>query len=86
MLGGIGGIRGGLRDACCVRNGSGWANKWTSVSPWVEARDRVGGRVHTDADSFSVPVDMGASIITGRPCHVIHQHCIPSVADLNDIL
>ena len=31
----------------------------------LEARDRVGGRVHTDATSLSVPVDMGASIITG---------------------
>ena len=32
----------------------------------LEARDRVGGRVFTDADtSLSVPVDLGASIITG---------------------
>ena len=31
----------------------------------LEARDRVGGRVHTDGSSLSVPVDMGASIITG---------------------
>ena len=31
----------------------------------LEARDRVGGRVHTDSSSLSVPVDMGASIITG---------------------
>lgn len=31
----------------------------------LEARDRVGGRVHTDVTSLSVPVDMGASIITG---------------------
>ena len=31
----------------------------------LEARDRVGGRVHTDRSSLSVPVDMGASIITG---------------------
>lgn len=31
----------------------------------LEARSRVGGRVHTDRSSFSVPVDLGASIITG---------------------
>ncbi|KAJ3682068.1 hypothetical protein LUZ60_014641 [Juncus effusus] len=31
----------------------------------LEARDRIGGRVHTDKDSLSVPVDLGASIITG---------------------
>ncbi|WOK99019.1 lysine-specific histone demethylase [Canna indica] len=31
----------------------------------LEARDRVGGRVHTDRSSLSVPVDLGASIITG---------------------
>nr|XP_024401008.1 lysine-specific histone demethylase 1 homolog 3-like isoform X3 [Physcomitrium patens] len=31
----------------------------------VEARDRVGGRVYTDRTTFSAPVDLGASIITG---------------------
>ncbi|XP_051191950.1 lysine-specific histone demethylase 1 homolog 3 [Lolium perenne] len=31
----------------------------------LEARDRIGGRVFTDRTSLSVPVDLGASIITG---------------------
>ncbi|KAA3464415.1 lysine-specific histone demethylase 1-like protein 3-like [Gossypium australe] len=31
----------------------------------LEARDRIGGRVYTDCSSLSVPVDLGASIITG---------------------
>lgn len=31
----------------------------------LEARSRVGGRVYTDRSSLSVPVDLGASIITG---------------------
>ncbi|XP_031475330.1 lysine-specific histone demethylase 1 homolog 3 [Nymphaea colorata] len=31
----------------------------------LEARHRIGGRVHTDRSSLSVPVDLGASIITG---------------------
>lgn len=31
----------------------------------LEARSRIGGRVFTDRSSFSVPVDLGASIITG---------------------
>ncbi len=32
----------------------------------LEARDRVGGRVHSYSDGgFSGPVDLGASIITG---------------------
>ncbi|CAN0906448.1 Lysine-specific histone demethylase 1 homolog 3 [Linum grandiflorum] len=31
----------------------------------IEGRSRIGGRVHTDRSSFSVPVDLGASIITG---------------------
>lgn len=31
----------------------------------LEARDRVGGRVYTDRSALSVPVDLGASIITG---------------------
>ncbi|XVF73864.1 hypothetical protein PTKIN_Ptkin13bG0015700 [Pterospermum kingtungense] len=31
----------------------------------LEARNRIGGRVYTDCSSLSVPVDLGASIITG---------------------
>ncbi|XP_075082216.1 lysine-specific histone demethylase 1 homolog 3 isoform X1 [Nicotiana tabacum] len=31
----------------------------------LEARSRIGGRVFTDLSSLSVPVDLGASIITG---------------------
>ncbi|TKY57657.1 Lysine-specific histone demethylase 1-like 3 [Spatholobus suberectus] len=31
----------------------------------LEARSRIGGRVFTDCSSLSVPVDLGASIITG---------------------
>eukprot|EP00803_Ostreobium_quekettii_P007723 evm.model.scf_798EXC.5 EVM.evm.TU.scf_798EXC.5 scf_798EXC:43211-52740(-) len=31
----------------------------------LEAQQRVGGRIWTDTDTFSVPVDLGASIITG---------------------
>ncbi|CAA2953124.1 lysine-specific histone demethylase 1 homolog 3 [Olea europaea subsp. europaea] len=31
----------------------------------LEARSRIGGRVFTDRSSFTVPVDLGASIITG---------------------
>ncbi|KAI4321633.1 hypothetical protein MLD38_034994 [Melastoma candidum] len=31
----------------------------------LEGRDRIGGRVYTDRASLSVPVDLGASIITG---------------------
>lgn len=31
----------------------------------LEARHRVGGRVFTDRETFSAPVDLGASIITG---------------------
>ncbi|KAF5740823.1 lysine-specific histone demethylase 1 3 [Tripterygium wilfordii] len=31
----------------------------------LEGRSRIGGRVYTDRSSFSVPVDLGASIITG---------------------
>ena len=34
----------------------------------LEARDRVGGRVHTHPDAIGVPVDLGASIITGGNC------------------
>lgn len=32
----------------------------------LEARHRVGGRVFTDRKTFSAPVDLGASIITGE--------------------
>lgn len=32
----------------------------------LEARQRVGGRVFTDRTTFSAPVDLGASIITGK--------------------
>lgn len=32
----------------------------------LEARHRVGGRVFTDRKTFSAPVDLGASIITGK--------------------
>lgn len=31
----------------------------------LEARTRVGGRVHTLRDKFTAPVDLGASLITG---------------------
>lgn len=32
----------------------------------LEARDRVGGRVHTlQDDRFGCPIDLGASLITG---------------------
>ncbi len=37
----------------------------------LEARDRVGGRVHSYSGSgFSAPVDLGASIITGTATNV----------------
>ncbi|CAN8231831.1 unnamed protein product [Cochlearia groenlandica] len=36
----------------------------------LEARSRVGGRVFTDQSSLSVPVDLGASIITGTEADV----------------
>ena len=36
----------------------------------LEGRERVGGRVMTDRDSFSVPIDLGASIITGTEVNV----------------
>ncbi|KAM0032893.1 putative spermine oxidase transcription regulator Homeodomain-LIKE family [Helianthus debilis subsp. tardiflorus] len=39
----------------------------------LEARDRVGGRVFTDRSSLSVPVDLGASIITGVEADVTSQ-------------
>jgi monoamine oxidase len=58
----------------------------------LEARKRVGGRVHTDKKSFSAPIDLGASIITGieadvggerRPdpsalvCKQLGTECVP---------
>ncbi|KAK1422263.1 hypothetical protein QVD17_25253 [Tagetes erecta] len=39
----------------------------------LEARDRIGGRVFTDRSSLSVPVDLGASIITGVEADVTSQ-------------
>lgn len=39
----------------------------------LEARDRIGGRVLTDRWSLSVPVDLGASIITGVEADVTSQ-------------
>lgn len=36
----------------------------------LEARDRVGGRVHTYTGPFDAPVDVGASIITGTAPNV----------------
>ncbi|KAH9249889.1 hypothetical protein BASA81_012380 [Batrachochytrium salamandrivorans] len=37
----------------------------------VEARQRVGGRVHSDLKTFSSPVDLGAMLITGVCGHPI---------------
>ncbi|XP_074279361.1 lysine-specific histone demethylase 1 homolog 3 [Silene latifolia] len=39
----------------------------------LEARGRIGGRVHTDRSSLSVPVDLGASIITGVEADVASE-------------
>ncbi|XP_010530295.1 PREDICTED: lysine-specific histone demethylase 1 homolog 3 [Tarenaya hassleriana] len=39
----------------------------------LEARNRVGGRVYTDQSSLSVPVDLGASIITGIEADVASE-------------
>lgn len=39
----------------------------------LEGRDRIGGRVFTDRSSLSVPVDLGASIITGVEADVTSQ-------------
>lgn len=36
----------------------------------LEARDRVGGRVHSYRGPFSAPVDLGASLITGTAPNV----------------
>ena len=49
----------------------------------LEARDRVGGRVHTDRTTFSCPVDLGASIITGTTTQIVgngrnERRCDPS--------
>lgn len=39
----------------------------------LEARDRVGGRVHSYQDEgFTAPVDLGASIITGLGLRVAY--------------
>lgn len=39
----------------------------------LEARSRIGGRVYTDRASLSVPVDLGASIITGVEADVASE-------------
>ncbi|XP_057533857.1 lysine-specific histone demethylase 1 homolog 3 [Amaranthus tricolor] len=39
----------------------------------LEARSRIGGRVYTDRSSLSVPVDLGASIITGVEADVVSE-------------
>ncbi|CAK7346267.1 unnamed protein product [Dovyalis caffra] len=39
----------------------------------LEARSRIGGRVYTDRSSLSVPVDLGASIITGVEADVTSE-------------
>ncbi|KAL2892822.1 Lysine-specific histone demethylase 1-like protein 3 [Bienertia sinuspersici] len=39
----------------------------------LEARTRIGGRVYTDHSSLSVPVDLGASIITGVEADVASE-------------
>ncbi|XVE94606.1 hypothetical protein REPUB_Repub02eG0023000 [Reevesia pubescens] len=45
----------------------------------LEARNRIGGRVYTDCSSLSVPVDLGASIITGVEADVsTHRRPDPS--------
>ena len=44
----------------------------------LEARDRVGGRVHSYQGDFACPVDLGASIITGT--EVGHEHSACRVA------
>ena len=41
----------------------------------LEARHRVGGRVFTDRKTFSAPVDLGASIITGIPESFLLSSC-----------
>jgi len=44
----------------------------------LEARDRVGGRVHTLRDAgFACPVDLGASLITGTQVHLGLSSPIP---------
>lgn len=39
----------------------------------LEARDRVGGRTHTDTSSFGAPMDLGASWIHGITNNPVHQ-------------
>ncbi|MCO5575242.1 hypothetical protein L7F22_029041 [Adiantum nelumboides] len=39
----------------------------------LEARDRVGGRVFTDYTTFSGPVDLGASIVTGVEADLVTE-------------
>jgi len=52
----------------------------------LEGRERVGGRVATDRDTFSVPVDLGASIITGVSANVSRDmRYDPSVTVLGQI-
>lgn len=52
----------------------------------LEARSRVGGRVFTDRSSLSVPVDLGASIITGIEADVPSERMPdPSVLVCNQL-
>ncbi|XP_010449809.1 PREDICTED: lysine-specific histone demethylase 1 homolog 3 isoform X2 [Camelina sativa] len=52
----------------------------------LEARSRVGGRVYTDRSSLSVPVDLGASIITGIEADVPSERMPdPSVLVCNQL-
>lgn len=47
----------------------------------LEARERIGGRIHTDTDHFGYPIDLGATIITGigskedRPADALGPMC-----------
>lgn len=47
----------------------------------LEARERLGGRIHTDSDHFGYPIDLGATIITGigstdgRPSDALGPMC-----------
>lgn len=47
----------------------------------VEARDRVGGRVHSYTGPFAAPVDLGASLITGTAADV-HEGLAPDPVSL----
>jgi len=42
----------------------------------LEARDRVGGRVHSYQGDFACPVDLGASIITGTEVRHFAALCV----------